>query len=555
MWQSAVLRETRGLAARGTGRGALRAVPPPRERAHGPWQRTRAAGPHLTPLVPAAATLAVMLWRIQEPSFWRDETATLSAAHRSLPQLARMLGHVDAVHGAYYLLMWVVVRLGGSGELAVRFPSALAMAAAAGMVAVLGRRLVSARAGLAAGLVFAVLPSVSWFGQDARPFAVETAAACAASYLFVRAREAPPGPPRRRWLRRYSLSVAVLGLVNLFGLLLVAAHGLTLALTQDRDRDRERVRGPRRAPWPEGGRMAWGWAGAVSAAGAALAPFALLGWTQRSQINWLGPPGLGSLLSVGRLAGSAALGLALLAILLSSIAVAALAGRLRAEWPARLPALCLPWLLVPAGILLAVSPLRPVFTFRYIVFCIPALALLAGAAVASLGRVTGAGALALIVVLGLPAQVGERGPAGHGDAIRTLDYIVAAHERTGDGVLYEDGPGMRTFAAAYPFGLARLRDIALARSPDASGTLSGTGVALPVLRARLGHISRVWVIGTARAPRPVAELRGTAFSLVRIWHVSDIWLRLYERLPPAPHVPPRRAALPAPAAPAVLPPG
>jgi hypothetical protein len=29
-----------------------------------------------------------------------------------------MLGQMDAVHGAYYLLMWLLVRLAGSGELA-----------------------------------------------------------------------------------------------------------------------------------------------------------------------------------------------------------------------------------------------------------------------------------------------------------------------------------------------------------------------------------------------------------------------------------------------------
>jgi hypothetical protein len=41
-----------------------------------------------------------------------------------------------ARHGAYHVLMWAVVRLGGAGELATRLPSALAMAAA-GVVAML----------------------------------------------------------------------------------------------------------------------------------------------------------------------------------------------------------------------------------------------------------------------------------------------------------------------------------------------------------------------------------------------------------------------------------
>ena len=138
------------------------------------------------------------------------------------------MGHQDAVHGAYYVLMWAVVRLAGSGELATRLPSALAMAAAAGVVAMLGRRLVSPRAGLAAGLVFAAMPPVSWFGQDARPFAMETALACVASYLFIRVVNAG-GSRRRRWLAAYAAALLLTGLANLFGLLLIAAHGVTLA--------------------------------------------------------------------------------------------------------------------------------------------------------------------------------------------------------------------------------------------------------------------------------------------------------------------------------------
>ena len=100
-------------------------------------------GPAWLPLVPALVTLLVGLYKITGPSFTRDESATLAAVHRSFPQLVSMLGHVDVVHGAYYALIWVVVRIGGSGEFALRLPSAIAMAVAAAMVTLLGRRLVS----------------------------------------------------------------------------------------------------------------------------------------------------------------------------------------------------------------------------------------------------------------------------------------------------------------------------------------------------------------------------------------------------------------------------
>jgi len=51
-------------------------------------------------LVPALATLGVALYKIQCPSLSRDECATLAAVHRSFPDLLRMLGNIDAVHGA-----------------------------------------------------------------------------------------------------------------------------------------------------------------------------------------------------------------------------------------------------------------------------------------------------------------------------------------------------------------------------------------------------------------------------------------------------------------------
>ena len=143
-------------------------------------------GPGWLPLIPAVVTLVFCLYQIQRPSFTRDESATLAAVHRSFPQLVRMLGTVDVVHGLYYALIWVVVRIGGSGEFAVRLPSAVALAVAAAVVTALGRRLVSLWAGLAAGLVFAVLPSVSWFAETAREGALVAALGTVASYCLVR---------------------------------------------------------------------------------------------------------------------------------------------------------------------------------------------------------------------------------------------------------------------------------------------------------------------------------------------------------------------------------
>ncbi|HEY7920415.1 MAG TPA: glycosyltransferase family 39 protein, partial [Streptosporangiaceae bacterium] len=358
------------------------------------------------PACAALVTLAVTLWKIQVPSFWRDEAATQSATQRSFTGLVAMLGHVDVVHGSYYAVMWLEVRLAGHSELALRLPSALAMAAAAALITVTGRRVVSGRAGLAAGLTFAALPAVSWFAQDARPFALETAAAAAAGYFLVRL--AGEGG-RGRWARCYTASLVALGLTNLFGLLLIPAHAVTVAAWRGRD------------PGQALGRR---WLRAATIACVALLPLMAAAWGQRAQVGWLRPPGAAAALATGRLVGSAGLLLAAVVLTGTGLAYAALGHRLGADWPVRLPALCLPWLAGPPLILFVMSQFQPAYTFRYIVFCMPAAALLMGTGLAAAGRVAGPAGLAVIVLLALPAQLGERGPSGHTDNIRGLDQIV-----------------------------------------------------------------------------------------------------------------------------------
>src|SRR5260370_24218202 len=122
-----------------------------------------------------------MLWGLGPRPCGGDEADSVRAGWRSLPQLIRLLRHIDVVHGLYYLLLWPVVRVAGPSEFATRLPSALAMAAAAAGVTAIARRLASRRAGLWAGLLFAALPTVSNQGHDARPYAVVTAAASLAS--------------------------------------------------------------------------------------------------------------------------------------------------------------------------------------------------------------------------------------------------------------------------------------------------------------------------------------------------------------------------------------
>ena len=101
-----------------------------------------------------------------------DEVATRWAALLSLHQLGRLLRHVDAVHGLYYLVMhgWMAV---GTSPAVMRIPSVIAMVAAVALTAVIGRRLTgSGWAGLFAGLIVALTPAISYYAQTARSYAL-----------------------------------------------------------------------------------------------------------------------------------------------------------------------------------------------------------------------------------------------------------------------------------------------------------------------------------------------------------------------------------------------
>ena len=476
------------------------------------------AGPPLVWAIPAAVTLAVMLWGNQRPSYWRDEAATLAAVHRPLGALFRLLGNIDAVHGVYYMMMWADVRLAGTGEAATRLPSALAMAAAAVGLAAIGRRLVSPRAGLFAGLVFAALPQISWYGQDVRPYALVTALGTLASYLLVRVLGG--AAPRRRWLAAYGLALAALGLINVLGLTLIPAHGLAVALGLRRTAGRPAHRS-----------LIAGWLAAAVAAVTLASPLIVAAWAQRGQEHWLKRPGLRTLAALRYLIGPPALIIVLLLIIGCAITISATGGRAGAgssAWPRAMTALCLPWLLLPAAMLLAGSLIQPVYTLRYILFCLPALALLAGVALATFGRVAGGCALVVVLLAALPAQAAVRWHGAHGDNIKLADSIVAQTRRPGDAVLYASADAGE-IAAAYPYGLAALRNIALDQPPIPSGTLAGTYRPAAAVRGLLTQVRRVWVVEVGHGSLVrLPLLHGAGFQLVRSWRPRGLRLMLYQ---------------------------
>jgi mannosyltransferase len=130
-----------------------------------------------------------------------------------------MMGHEDAVHAPYYFLMHPVIAIGGTSATVLRLPSLIAMTLAAGLTGALGRRLAQrsglpgpTAVGLLAGLSLAAVPLTTRYAQEARPYALATLFAVAASYAFARAIESPRW---RRWVV-YAAALLLAGLFNLF---------------------------------------------------------------------------------------------------------------------------------------------------------------------------------------------------------------------------------------------------------------------------------------------------------------------------------------------------
>lgn len=184
-------------------------------------------------VLPGAVSLALIVRGIGGRQLWRDEHATWWAATLSFGDLGTLIRSIDVVFTPYYVLMHLWVGVAGESATAMRVPGALAMAAAPGLLALLGRRLFTRQVGLVAGLAFAVVPAVTRYGQEVRPYAFAVAAVLLSTLLLVRALQRPGF---KVWVA-YTLSVPLVGWSHLASLAVLAPH-LVLVVQARRAGDR-----------------------------------------------------------------------------------------------------------------------------------------------------------------------------------------------------------------------------------------------------------------------------------------------------------------------------
>jgi mannosyltransferase len=462
----------------------------------------RRTGAALPAISVALLTLVVGGFRAGNRQLWDDEYATWYASTLNWPDFVRLIGHIDFVLAPYYVFMHGWMSVFGDSPLAMRAPSVLAMAASAGLLTVVGRRLFSTGVGLLAGLLFAAVPSVSRYAQEARPYALAMLFAVLTTLLLLRAMERPTWP---RWLW-YGGGLILLGLTHMVALSIVVAHGFAVAVTA-RTEDRLKV---------------WRFSGPVLGAVSVVVPFGLTAAREEGAVDWIRTD-RGTLRAFpGLLFGSVAV--AGLLVVLAVVAMYLLVHTTGAALP-----LATAWALAPPALTFAAFPLAHLFHYRYLLFTVPAWTLLAAAGVVGLARalatrvrripvpaavaVVATAALVAIGWLGLAGQIAARHDplTGYPD-YRQAAHIISAALRPGDSIVY-GGAGARRGMTYEMRTMLRPHDVFLYQSAERRGRFSAEECPAPA--ACLGTTQRIWLVNTVATRDDLAGLAPAVATLLR----------------------------------------
>ena len=487
------------------------------------------------------------VWGLErDSSMGNDEVATRWAALLPLHQLAHLVNNVDAVHGLYYLLMhgWMAV---GTSPAVMRIPSVISMVVAAGLIAILARQLTgSGWAALFAGLIMALTPTITYYAQTARSYALVYLCVVGATLLLLRALRAEhDGRP------------VVVGVGELR-----RADAAGRVPERDGAAGPDRARGNRAAGpvWADRVRALGGRGRAGRGAGAAAGRGQRPGGRRR-RLDSPARPGRGAgpvprLLRRDHRPGRAAV---------------AVRGAGRAAWPrpgpvagAAGPGPGRPWwrrgglsvqsvgapLLVLPGLVLGLESLvaHPLYVDRYVLYGEAGAALLAGAGAYRAGLwlagrvrwpalVWGVGAVVcvLALVLQLGPQQRVRTPQSRLYDFGGPSRYVAAHAHQGDGVLFFSA-FFRKARLGYPADFGKVSDFAMAVSPEQAGNFQGTDKPFGQVRPLMLAHQRIWVVGrspfaqlTALGIRDEDTLLRSDFTLVAKHHFRHIWVTLWVR--------------------------
>lgn len=433
----------------------------------------------------ALLAFALAMFRIDARSLWYDEAVSALASGSSLGELERVARTFDPNMSGYHVVLNLWQRVFGHSESGLRSLSAVSLAAAVIMVALLGRRLHDERTGLIAGVILAVAPFVVRYGQEARSYALEVLVVTTATYLFVCMIDQVDRADQPAWpALAYGATAAFACYVHMYSAFVLAAHALSLVFIA-----------PTWVPWR---RLRDG--AAVFAV--LITPMILwLAAGPSERIQWIPRPAAADLYSVARdITGGGVVFAALAVLVIGAVAqwhrTFTRTHRSRAVWADGLGLL---WLATPFVVAALISfTVKPIFLDRYLIVCIPALALVAATTLARLRlRPVAVGALSIVVIGSLVTINRSYG----GDRTNWRDGIAyfAAYATPADGVVVCP-PRARLAVTYYVTRTIRPTFRAIPLSPSEPWDLGFRvdGVSDVTAAAwTAGGPERIWVLGKA----------------------------------------------------------
>lgn len=489
----------------------------------------RPPGRTFTWAVVAATGLALVnaLVGIGSPSVARDEGFSISTSLRSWSSLVDLSVHTETNAWLYAFVLKAWSALGTSPAM-LRVPSALAFAVTVALSALVARRLFGDRVGMLTGALAAVNGSLLMFANQIRGYSFAVAFALGATLVFL----AEVRRPTRVTLVGWVALVVLAAQCQLHTFAVVVPHLLALVAL------------------PPGERR-WGRRiGAVAVGGAVVAPVAWaisnneegqglfslrLGVFRDVLYTFSGRGGVVGVLTF------AVAGVVLLALLRSSWRGPAGGERFAATLVAA-------WIVVPfVALLLASVVLQPTLIGRYLLHCVPAMAMVLAVAidralVAGWRRPAAVAAIVLLAVGGARGSLSwhvdshtepwDRVAASVFSQARADDRLVLANDSLRLFFEYE-----RTRQGATPVGPAP-------GYPAQPWGRYGTGdqrylsPTTAELEAVAAGAPRLWVVvghdhvDTAVMEQRLAALDGTFRLVERRTFPNDIDVLLYERTAP-----------------------
>ena len=417
--------------------------------------------------------------------------------------------------------MHPLVHAVGPDAVAMRVPSASAVALTAAAIYVLARQCDSPATAAAASVVFVGLARTSWMATEARSFALATLVATLLSLMLIRAIRARPGKGSA-WIVAYAALATVGVYLYVYLALVVAAHAMTVLLVRlERRRSLSIL-------------------AAMATAAVISVPLLVLAVTQRGQLGGTFPIGIGTWSHVfvsqlfHRQHAQAALAWTVL-VVAGIVWLWRWRCRTHRSVPSHsvplvVPLLALlgPWLTLPTLIIVAFSSISPtIYQPRALVISAPAFCILFAVA---LRRAFGspsalAGAL-LVLVLGLPAYVANREVTAKGSDWPVVAEHLASHAARRDGILYSVPIDYHSWPSLirimHPDAVGGLNDIAMTSPYRDRPALFDERADIAATVDRLESLDRVWYVRSDRlndvqSHSHVGTMESSGLVLVSTW--------------------------------------